>query len=279
MVKNQRDGPYLRDKSDYSISTKITQLLKLSLVDISVALNLWWGLWLETCFQGNAGVKKMTLWRNQEPMWLMASWAVCCEFCVVWEEDSDKTHRTEDQLTFVILLSSSPWTRKDQELGRQKRVGRCNNNMQCGPRESRAEWEQNSVSVTCHCFVIFLKTHRRRRDWQGDIWDLLNTNVLMSLSHSCRTHRVFKRLAIEDSKTACVRSLWNIFATFLQISNHSRSNNSLKTPPMVSTLWLHLNWYKMSAYSSKSSCCGQHGIALKHSNSQSERKRKTWETF
>lgn len=133
----------------------------------------------------------------------------CCEFCVVWEEDIDKTHRTEDQLTFVILLSYSLWTRKDQELGRQKRVGRH------GPRESRTEWEQNSVTVTCHCFVIFLKTHGRCRDWQGDIWDLLNTNVLMSLSHSCRTHRVFKRLAIEDSKTAHVRSLWNIFATFL----------------------------------------------------------------
>lgn len=40
MVKNQRDGPYLRDKSDYSISTKIKQQFKLSLVDLSVALNL-----------------------------------------------------------------------------------------------------------------------------------------------------------------------------------------------------------------------------------------------
>lgn len=153
-------------------------------------------------------------------------------------------------------------------------MGKHDYNLHCGPRTSRTERELSHAAV----FVILIKTRGKCRDRQRDIWDSLNINVLMLVSHSCRTCPVFKRLAIEDSEMA----QWEVYGTSLQLSFKSQ------TVPEAMAHQKYLRWSLPSGCTltgTKSQLTHprnhgvQHSIALKHSNSQSRGEQKTLESF
>lgn len=150
--------------------------------------------------------KTTTMWRNQ----VLASWGLLpvpadvrrASWLWSLRVTNHQGHRPGPGQPVGFSLSFSRQTRKDQEVHTDRRQ-REDIRVQCG---AQSIWSRMRRKIhhyhTLIPFFIFPETHGRLT---RDIWGLLDTNVIMSISQSC--HRVLKELRTEDFESAHMRSL------------------------------------------------------------------------